>query len=654
MFKKILIANRGEIACRVIATAKRMGIKTVAVYSDADAEALHVRQADEAVRIGPPKAAESYLDIARIVAACKETGAEAVHPGYGFLSENEDFAAAIEAAGIVFIGPPPAAIASLGDKIAAKKIAQQAGVSTVPGHLDTAPDPDKAVAAAREIGYPVMIKAAAGGGGKGMRIAGSDAELREGFRLAASEAQSAFGDGRVFIEKYIASPRHIEIQIVADAHGNAIHFGERECSIQRRHQKVIEEAPSPFLDEKTRAAMGAQAVALAKAAGYRSAGTVEFIVDQKRKFYFLEINTRLQVEHPVTELVTGYDLVELMIRIAAGEKLQLTQKDVKLTGSAIEARLYAEDPRRNFLPSVGRLTRYLPPQGVGIRIDSGVEEGAEISIYYDPMIAKVIGSGATREEATARLAGALDAFVIRGVSHNIGLLSAAIARPKFRAGNLSTDFIVEEFPDGFKGETLAPEIAAHAVAVAAAAQRIASERDAAIAGATIPERWVVVQGESRYPAKLTRRNESIIVAGYTASQEVTTDWRPGDVLFRGTVDGVATLFQIERAGIGWRLERGGAVLELKVLPPAAAEALARMPAKQAPDLSRHLVSPMPGLLVSLAVTEGQEVKAGEELAVIEAMKMENVLRAERDGTIKKLCARPGDGLAVDQIILEFA
>ena len=390
MFKKILIANRGEIACRIIATAKRMGIKTVAVYSDADAEALHVRQADEAVRIGPPKAAESYLDIARIVAACKETGAEAVHPGYGFLSENEDFAAAIEAAGIVFIGPPPAAIASLGDKIAAKKIAQQAGVSTVPGHLDTAADADKAVAAAREIGYPVMIKAAAGGGGKGMRIAGSDAELREGFRLAASEAQSAFGDGRVFIEKYIASPRHIEIQIVADAHGNAIHFGERECSIQRRHQKVIEEAPSPFLDEKTRAAMGAQAVALAKAAGYRSAGTVEFIVDQKRKFYFLEINTRLQVEHPVTELVTGYDLVELMIRIAAGEKLQLTQKDVKLTGSAIEARLYAEDPRRNFLPSVGRLTRYLPPQGDGIRIDSGVEEGAEISIYYDPMIAKLI------------------------------------------------------------------------------------------------------------------------------------------------------------------------------------------------------------------------------------------------------------------------
>jgi propionyl-CoA carboxylase alpha chain len=654
MFKKILIANRGEIACRIIATAKRMGIRTVAVYSDADAEALHVRQADEAVRIGPPKAAESYLDIARIVDACKATGAEAVHPGYGFLSENEDFASALEAASIVFIGPPPAAIAAMGDKIAAKKIAQQAGVSTVPGDLDTAADAETAIAAAREIGYPVMIKAAAGGGGKGMRVAASDAELREGFRLAASEAQSAFGDGRVFIEKYIAAPRHIEIQIIADAHGNAIHLGERECSVQRRHQKVLEEAPSPFLDDKTRAAMGTQAVALAKAAGYRSAGTVEFIVDQKRKFYFLEMNTRLQVEHPVTELVTGYDLVELMIRIAAGEKLGIAQKDVRLTGSAIEARVYAEDPRRNYLPSIGRIARYLPPAGDGIRIDSGVEEGAEISIYYDPMIAKLIGYGDTRDQAIARLAAALDSFVIRGVSHNIGLLAAAIARPKFRAGALSTDFLAEEFPGGFKGETLPPEIAAQAVAVAGAAQRIAAERDAAIAGADIPERWVIAQGESRYPARLSRRNESIIVAGYTASQTVTTTWQPGDALFRGTVDGVATIFQIERSGIGWRLERGGALLDLKVLPPAAADALARMPAKQPPDLSRQLVSPMPGLLVSLAVIEGQEIKAGEELAVIEAMKMENVLRAERDGTIKKLCAQPGDSLMVDQIILEFA
>ena len=654
MFKKILIANRGEIACRIIATAKRMGIKTVAVYSDADAEALHVRQADEAVRIGPPKAAESYLDIARIVDACKATGAEAVHPGYGFLSENEDFAAALEAAGIVFIGPPPAAIAAMGDKIAAKKIAQQAGVSTVPGHLDTAADPEKAIAAAREIGYPVMIKAAGGGGGKGMRVAASDAELREGYRLATSEAQSAFGDGRVFIEKYIVSPRHIEIQIVADAHGNAIHLGERECSVQRRHQKVLEEAPSPFLDDKTRAAMGTQAVALAKAAGYRSAGTVEFIVDQKRKFYFLEINTRLQVEHPVTELVTGYDLVELMIRIAAGEKLTIAQKDVRPMGWAIEARIYAEDPRRNYLPSIGRITRYLPPKGDGIRIDSGVEEGAEISIYYDPMIAKLVTNGDNREQAIARLTGALDAFVIRGLSHNIGLLSAAIARPKFHSGALSTDFLAEEFPGGFKGETLPPEIAAQAVAVAAVAQLIAAERDAAIAGAAIPERWVVVQGDSRYPARIVRRNESITVAGYTASQEVATTWQPGDILFRGTVDGVATIFQIERSGIGWRLERGGAVLDLKVLPPAAADALARMPAKQPPDLSRHLVSPMPGLLVSLAVAEGQEIKAGEELAVIEAMKMENVLRAERDGTIKKLCVKAGDSLMVDQVILEFA
>src|SRR5579875_3438440 len=507
MFKKILIANRGEIACRIIASAKRMGIKTVAVYSDADAEALHVRQADEAIRIGPPKAAESYLDIARIVAACKETGAEAVHPGYGFLSENEDFAAALEAAGIVFIGPPAAAIAAMGDKIAAKKIAQQAGVSTVPGHLDTAADPDKAVAAARDIGYPVMIKAAAGGGGKGMRIATSDAELREGYRLATSEAQSAFGDGRVFIEKYITAPRHIEIQIVVDGHGNAIHLGERECSVQRRHQKVIEEAPSPFLDDKTRAAMGAQAVALAKAAGYRSAGTVEFIVDQKRKFYFLEMNTRLQVEHPVTELVTGFDLVELMIRIAAGEKLAIAQKDVKLGGSAIEARIYAEDPRRNYLPSIGRITRYLPPAGDGIRVDSGVEEGAEISIYYDPMIAKLIASGSTRDQAIARLSDALDAFVIRGPSHNVGLLAAAIARPKFRSGALSTDFLAEEFPGGFKGAVLPPEIAAQAVAVATAAQRIAAERDAAIAGAAIPERWVAVQGDSRYPARVVRHNE---------------------------------------------------------------------------------------------------------------------------------------------------
>ncbi|HEY3919515.1 MAG TPA: acetyl-CoA carboxylase biotin carboxylase subunit [Stellaceae bacterium] len=654
MFKKILIANRGEIACRIIATARRMGVRTVAVYSDADAEALHVRQADEAVRIGPPKAAESYLGIARIVAACQERGVEAVHPGYGFLSENAAFARALEAAGIVFIGPPPAAIAALGDKIAAKRIAQQAGVSTVPGRLDTAADADQAVAAAHAIGYPVMIKAAAGGGGKGMRIAASDAELRDGFRLAASEAQSAFGDARVFIEKYIAAPRHIEIQIIADAHGDAVHLGERECSIQRRHQKVIEEAPSPILDEKTRAAMGAQAVALAKAAGYRSAGTVEFIVDQKRNFYFLEINTRLQVEHPVTELVTGLDLVELMIRIAAGEKLGIAQKDVKLVGSAIEARIYAEDPRRNYLPSVGRITRYQPPAGDGIRIDTGVEEGAEISIYYDPMIAKLIAAGATRDEAIARLTGALDAFVIRGLAHNIGLLSAIIAKPAFHGGALSTDFLAKEFPGGFKSALPTTKVLSQALAVAGTLQRIAAERDAAIAGAPVPEGWIVVRPGAQHPVRITRRNAIVIVAGAKSRYQVVTTWQPGDVLFRGTVDGQPAIFQVERRGIGWRLEHGGAVLDLSVLPPAAAEVLSRMPPKPPPDLSRQLLSPMPGLLISVAVAEGQEVKAGEELAVIEAMKMENVLRAERDGTIKKLCVQAGDSLAVDQIILEFA
>jgi propionyl-CoA carboxylase alpha chain len=654
MFTKILIANRGEIAVRIARTAQRMGIKAVAVYSDADADALHVRNADEAVRIGPPPSAESYLKIDAIVAACRSTGAEAVHPGYGFLSENAAFAAALERAGIAFIGPPAAAITAMGDKIAAKKIAASAGVSIVPGHPDAVPDADAAAAIARKIGYPVMIKASAGGGGKGMRVADDEAAAREGFVRAQSEARSAFGDDRLFIEKYIEEPRHIEIQVLADAHGNFFHFGERECSIQRRHQKVIEEAPSPFLDDKTRAAMGAQAIALAKAAGYRSAGTVEFIVDRARKFYFLEMNTRLQVEHAVTELVTGYDLVELMIRIAAGEKLSLHQKDIKLDGSAIEARLYAEDPKRNFLPSTGRITRYLPPQGDGIRIDSGVYEGAEIPLYYDPMIAKLVAHGATRAEATTRLADALDAFVIRGPSHNLGFLAATVARERFRAGRLSTDFIAQEFPDGFVGATLPPEQGAQAIAVAAAAQFIAAERDARIADAVVPERWVIVQGDSRYPAKLARRNETIAVAGYTATQEVTTSWQPGEILIRAQVDGIATLFQIERRGIGWVLTRGGAELDIKVLPPAAAAALAGMPEKPKPDLSRHLLSPMPGLLVSLSVAAGQEVKAGEALAVVEAMKMENVLRAERDGTVAKLCAEAGDSLAVDQVILEFA
>ena len=654
MFEKILIANRGEIACRIMRTAKRMSIKTVAVFSDADADALHVREADEAIRIGLPPSAESYLNIARIVAACRESGAEAVHPGYGFLSENPDFPVALEAAGITFIGPPAAAIDAMGDKIAAKKLAEAAGVSIVPGHLEAIADADAAVTIARGIGYPVMIKAAAGGGGKGMRIAVNDAALREGFRLAKSEARSAFGDDRVFLEKYVEAPRHIEIQVLADAHGNVVHLGERECSIQRRHQKVIEEAPSPFLDEPTRQQMGTHAVALAKAAGYRSAGTVEFVVDRNRNFYFLEMNTRLQVEHPVTELVTGLDLVELMIRIAAGETLPFAQKDIKLSGVAIEARVYAEDPRRGFLPSTGRVISYRPPSGDGIRIDTGIDEGAEISIFYDPMIAKLVTYGATREAATRLLADALDAFVIRGPSHNLGFLAAVIARERFRHGNLSTDFIAQEFPDGFAGAALSADKAAQALAMAGAAQLILAERDAAIAGATVPEDWVIVQNGSRHPVKIARRNETITIGLYTASREVTTSWQPGDTIFRATIDGVPVIFQIERRGIGWRLIHGGAELEIKVLPAPAAAALARMPEKPKPDLSRHLLSPMPGLLVSIAVGEGQEVKAGEELAVVEAMKMENVLRAERDGKIKKLYAKPGDSLAVDQVILEFA
>ncbi len=654
MFKKILIANRGEIACRIIGTAKRMGIKTVAVYGDADAEALHVREADEAVRIGPSPSVESYLKIDRLVDACRETGAEAVHPGYGFLSENADFAAALAAAGIVFIGPPPPAIAAMGDKIEAKKLAATAGVATVPGHLDAVPDAETAMQIARGIGYPVMIKAAAGGGGKGMRIAASDGDIREGFRLAASEARSSFGDGRVFLEKYVEEPRHIEIQVLADTYGNIVHLGERECSIQRRHQKVIEEAPSPFLDEKTRAAMGTQAVALAKAAGYYSAGTVEFIVDRQRRFYFLEMNTRLQVEHPVTELVTGLDLVELMIRIAAGEALPFAQKDIRLAGSAIEARIYAEDPRRNFLPSIGRVTRYLPPSGDGVRVDTGVYEGAEISIFYDPMIGKLVGFGQTRAAAIRRLGDALDTFVIRGPSHNIAFLSAIIAHQRFQDGRLSTNFIAEEFPEGFSGTEPSADVQAQARAAAGTAQFILSECDARIAGAPVPEQWTILQDGASHPVTLARFRDAVVIADGETDHEMTTSWQPGNPLFRGTLDGEPLVFQIERGGIGWRLTHGGATLDIKVLPPSAAAALGRMPAKPKADLSRHLRSPMPGLLVSVAVKIGQEVKAGEELAVVEAMKMENVLRAERDGTIAKLCAAPGDSLAVDQVILEFA
>jgi propionyl-CoA carboxylase alpha chain len=661
MFKKILIANRGEIACRVIRTARRMGIKTVAVYSEADADALHVREADEAVRIGAAPAAESYLRADRILEACRRTKAEGVHPGYGFLSENMEFAGLLAEAGIAFIGPNPRAIGAMGDKIESKKLAKEAGVSTVPGSLEVIPDAERAVRIAREIGYPVMIKASAGGGGKGMRIARNDAEAREGFRSAGNEARSSFGDDRVFIEKYIEEPRHIEIQVLGDAHGHIIHLGERECSIQRRHQKVIEEAPSPFLDAKTRAAMGAQAVALAKAVDYRSAGTVEFIVDKDRNFYFLEMNTRLQVEHPVTEMVWGIDLVEWMIRIAAGEKLALRQSDLKLSGSAIEARIYAEDPLRNFLPSVGRLVRYMPPEGDGIRVDTGVFEGAEISIYYDPMIAKLIAHGGTRGEAIARMASALDAFHIRGLAHNVPFLAAVMKKERFAAGRLSTNFIAEEFPQGFAGVELTPDALDQAIAVAACLQRIVAEREARIGGQlaghgrVVPEQWTVAIGDGRYGVRTIREGAAIAVARDGGERRlVASAWQPGQPLFRGSIDGAPVIYQIDRDGLGFRLTRGGATVAAKVLPPRAAELLAQMPVKQPPDLSRFLLSPMPGLLVSVAVREGQEVKAGEELAVVEAMKMENVLRAERDGKVKAVRAEAGDSLAVDQVILEFA
>ncbi len=659
-FGKILIANRGEIACRVIRTARAMGIKSVAVYSEADADAAHVREADEAFSIGPAPSAKSYLSIENILAAVKASGAEAVHPGYGFLSENRTFAAALEAAGVVFIGPPASAIAAMGDKIESKKLAQKAGVSTVPGHLGVIKDAEEAVRIARGVGYPVMIKASAGGGGKGMRLARNDAEVREGFRAATHEASASFADDRVFIEKFIEDPRHIEIQVLADGHGNTLYLGERECSIQRRHQKVIEEAPSPFLDAKTRAAMGEQAVALAKAVGYRSAGTVEFIVDGKRNFYFLEMNARLQVEHPVTEMVTGIDLVEQMIRIAAGETLAFRQKDVKLTGCAIEARVYAEDPLRNFLPSIGRLTRYREPiAGRGVRIDSGVYEGAEISVYYDPMIAKLVGYGEDRKRATDTITAALDAYQIRGVSHNISFLSALLRHPRFVAGRLTTGFIAEEFPDGFQGAKPSEEERQLLAAVAAVVHHRGQQRDAQISGRLGPAKvsggadYVVVLGLDHLPVTVAETAGGHAVLGAGASVELTGDWQPGDTLYRGRADGEPVAVQVDRVGVGYRLSHGGVTLDLKVLSPRAAELAKLMPIKQLPDLSRFLLSPMPGLLVSLAVKSGEEVKAGQELAVVEAMKMENLLRAERDGRVGKLHAAPGDSLAVDQAILEF-
>ena len=660
MFRKILIANRGEIACRVIRTARKMGIATVAVHSDADARALHVRMADEAVRIGEAASTESYLRMDRMLNAIESTGADAVHPGYGFLSENAEFARSLAAAGVVFIGPGERAITSMGDKITSKRIAAEAGVDTIPGHEGVIECRDHAVAAARDIGYPVMLKASAGGGGKGMRVVHNDEECRDGFDSAASEAKSGFGDDRILAEKFVEQPRHIEIQVMADTHGNVIYLGERECSIQRRHQKVIEEAPSPFIDAATRRAMGNQAVALARAVDYSSAGTVEFIVDAARNFYFLEMNTRLQVEHPVTELVTGLDLVELMIRVAAGEPLPLAQDDVVLDGWALEARVYAEDPFRNFLPSVGRLVRYRPPaESATVRVDTGIEEGSEVSIFYDPMIAKLVTWGDDRQQAVERMNDALDAYLIRGVNHNVGFLNALIAHPRFRAGRLTTDFIAEEYPDGFHAADVPQTDPMIAVAIAAVVHCKRAARSGEISGQTrrfeyrVGRDWVVIANRERYAVEVTAGAEGYDVCNNGNLYRIETDWRLGQPMVQARVNGTAVQVQVDTAGAGYRLFHRGTEVDTLVLSPAGAALAEHMLEKAAPDLGRFLLSPMPGLLVRLAVEEGQEAKAGEELAVVEAMKMENSLRATDDVKVKKLLAKVGKSLEVDQPILEF-
>jgi propionyl-CoA carboxylase alpha chain len=671
MFKRILIANRGEIACRIIKTARRLGIATVAVYSDADRDALHVEMADEAVPIGPPPASESYLVIEKIVAACKRTRAEAVHPGYGFLSEREAFPKALAKAGIVFIGPNPKAIAAMGDKIESKRAAAKAKVSTVPGHLGVIADAKHAVKIADEIGYPVMIKASAGGGGKGMRIAHSKTEVAEGFARARSEAKSSFGDDRVFIEKFIVDPRHIEIQVLGDKHGNIIHLGERECSIQRRNQKVVEEAPSPLIDAATRKKMGEQAVALAEAVGYDSAGTVEFVAGQDKSFYFLEMNTRLQVEHPVTELVTGIDLVEQMIRVAAGEKLKLKQRDVELSGWAVETRVYAEDPTRNFLPSIGRLVRYRPPAersagGVTVRIDTGVYEGGEISLYYDPMIAKLITHAPTRKAAIAAQADALDAFDVEGFRHNIPFLAALMQHERWQAGQLSTAFLAEEFPAGFHPVVPDRETARVLAAVAAAIDHVLGERKRRISGqrpgaaVTREQRRAVRLGESEIALDITREGDALVVRFEAASKArrsahvLASAWKPGDPVWLGTIDDRPISVQVRPVLNGFDLSHRGVETRAYVYTEREAAAARLMPPKKAADSGKAVRCPMPGLVVSIAVSEGQEVKAGETLAVVEAMKMENVLRAERDGVVKAIKAKPGDSLAVDAVIMEFA
>ena len=739
MFGRVLIANRGEIACRIARTARRMGISVAAVYSEADEGAPHVRMADAAVCVGPPPSAESYLDVDAVVEAARTTGADAVHPGFGFLSENAGFAEALSAAGIAFIGPPPAAIRAMGDKIESRRFAADAGVDTVPGLDRALAGADEAAAAAREIGYPVMLKASAGGGGKGMRIAAGEDEVREGFRSATNEALASFGDGRVFVERYVERPRHIEVQVLADGRGAVLHLGERECSVQRRHQKVLEEAPSPFVDAGMRARMGAQAVALARAVGYRSAGTVEFVVDQARRFYFLEMNTRLQVEHPVTEAVTGLDLVEWMIRVAAGEPLAFTQDEVRMDGWAVEARVYAEDPERGFLPATGRLLRYRPPRaggsngpderggavrsgasaapgasaaaarapdapddepGAGVRVDDGVEEGGEVAVWYDPMIAKLVAAGRDRDEALDRLEAALDRYTVRGVTTNLAFLAALVRHPGFRAGDLSTAFIDEHFPDGFAAERVIPPEPARLVAVAAWMRREIDRLDAAVgaspsgaggsagvgaaAGPAFDEadrEYAVLVGDRTAPedegggerrrlVTVRRGAESVVEIEPEPEKEeegegggegrkeraryrVESAWRPGLDCFEGTVNGTRIAVQVERGRHGFRLTHAGHSARYQVLSRRAAALRARMPVKRPPDLSRFLLSPMPGLLVRVAVGPGDRVKAGQEVAVVEAMKMENVLRAEHDGTVAAVLAEPGASLAVDQPIVEF-
>jgi len=680
MFTKLLIANRGEIACRVIKSARKMGIATVAIYSDADAQALHVQMADEAVHIGPAPANQSYIVIDKVMDAVKSSGAQAVHPGYGFLSENSKFAKALDRAGVAFVGPPVGAIEKMGDKITSKKIAQEAGVSTVPGYMGLIADADEAVRISNDVGYPVMLKASAGGGGKGMRIAWNDEEAREGFQSSKNEAANSFGDDRIFIEKFVTQPRHIEIQVLCDAHGNGIYLGERECSIQRRNQKVVEEAPSPFLDEATRRAMGEQAVALAKAVGYASAGTVEFIVDGSRNFYFLEMNTRLQVEHPVTELITGVDLVEQMIRVAAGEPLGIAQDDVKLTGWAIENRLYAEDPYRGFLPSIGRLTRYRPPMEVAagplldtgkwqgdaptgqtaVRNDTGVYEGGEISMYYDPMIAKLCTWGPDRATAIEAMRVALDSFEVEGIGHNLPFLSAVMDHPIFIKGDMTTAFIAEQYPDGFDGVTLPDADLARVAAACSAMHRVAEIRRARVSGRMdnherkVGEDWnVALQGQSFDVTIDADHDGASVTFEDGAVLRVSGAWTPGDQLALMTVDNAPLVLKVGKVSGGFRIRTRGADMVVHVRTPRQAELARLMPVKTAPDTSRLLLCPMPGLVVKLHVEAGEEVHVGQALCTIEAMKMENILRAERKGIVSKVNVAEGDSLAVDEVILDF-